>query len=199
MWQLISRACRSGCTAKRKKRGQTDQINKAQMRRSHGNESGFAAIWFPVAPCKMNPVPSACQPNALLHIMMNLFSKYTTSQERTSSAAVLQRVSGNTTWYHSDASYVCECFPSNKRASSARHVMPPPLLQCIRRKAHKDNVSHVTSAAAAAAVWLTGGLLLLLLQVNQIKTNTDFVQEMKPLNVKCNTIKQRSLKWMDMY
>lgn len=144
-------------TVKREKRGQTDLIDKAQMRESQGYEWELVAIWplqsslrSPL--CKNAPghivahneIKEICSGSPLRVVsahndatLLHLFTKYTTQEECTTGTAALWSISPNITWYHSHASYWCECSDSNKRASLARHTMPLHLSQCIRKEASK--------------------------------------------------------------
>lgn len=154
MWQLISRACGFGCTTNRKKRGQTDQINKVQMRRSHEMNWGLlpsGSLWHRAKWTRSLQLSSPTLYYASWR--HQCWTSLPNIPHHRNPPAALQSSKGSLVTQHDITlmPVMCVCVLGNKRASSARHVMPLPLLQCIRRKAHKDNVSHVTSAAAA--VW----------------------------------------------
>lgn len=150
--------------------GKTDQINKAQMRESHGMKRGSlpSGLVHPGTECtqlfyphsrhktKLRMSAPTHQPEPLLHIMMLVCWTWSclpnTLHNRNAPPAL--QYSLNTTQYHSHASYWCECSQSNLRASMARHMMPLHLLQCIRRRACKEAVDHIANAVCAPLLLL---------------------------------------------
>lgn len=125
------------------------------MRESQGKTLALLPSGHPAVHKLHHPVPTAALQQDQQHlptsparafqdvmtVLLNFLQNHMDKQHKSPAP--------KTTWYFS--SYWCECSQSNSRASSACHMMPLQLLQCIRERARRKTVDHVAHAYAPDA------------------------------------------------